>query len=141
MYIKPPRGIRIACTQTLEFADFNALADCTVMLVKRHIPCPQSRLYRLENVYRLLIRSHTGRDWSFCNEFCVRQDRSAATAAHTEEYGELLVSDHAVRRIGKAFMKDFSREQPVLPFDRKTDNCPPPERSRPPLRQEGRFRH
>ena len=108
MYGKVIRKMDVKYTQILEFSDFDSLADCAAMLVKRRIPCPQSRLYRIHGGYRLLIHSGARSDWRFCHEFCNRQSRSALEAAYTEEHGVLLLANHAVRRIGKAFMKGSS---------------------------------
>ncbi len=98
---EPPRP------RMVEFADFDSLAACAVMLLSRHQPCRGSRLYRVENRYRLLFDAAQRIDPLSCGEFCLRQSESLSEIAYTEEHGRLLIGRDAVRQVGSAFMKDF----------------------------------
>ena len=87
------RGEYITC----EFEDAQTLCDCARRISFTGYPC-DSRLYRLENKYRLLLRPHSGagRIRLCLPEFCKVVGENSLLTEHTDEHWECLTEENAV---------------------------------------------
>ncbi len=94
---------QVKMVKTLDFTDFDDLIDCAVMLCHRQKRRLTSRLYQMPEGYRLVLLVGSCTDLIGCGEFGKLQSGNAVTAAYTEEYGKLLIAEHAVKKLGSSF--------------------------------------
>lgn len=89
----------------LDFADFTALTDGVTRLYLNKKSRGNSSLYRISQIYRLIISCENSNDLFFMNEYCLSIENSVLKSAYTEEHGELLIKGNAVELIGSTFSK------------------------------------
>ncbi|MBQ7726300.1 MAG: adaptor protein MecA [Clostridia bacterium] len=106
-----PRRDRVKVMKVLDFADFDALAGCAAMLYRRYKGAIRGRLYRIPEGYRLLVTVNPRTDLTACREFGRLQSASCLSESYAEEYGELLISERAVQKIGRAFVSSVRRQE------------------------------
>ena len=110
MKICRPRRDRVKVMKVLDFSDFDALAGCAAMLYRGYGGRLKGRLYRMPEGYRLFLKADPRTDLTACREFgCVRS-ASCLSESYAEEYGELLIRERAIQKIGHAFVKSVVRQ-------------------------------
>lgn len=91
---------------TLEFSDSEGLIKSAAYLRNKRLF--KSRLYRINNSYRLLIESIKETDDFFTvKEFCNEFYSGDLHFEYTEEYGLPIITERAVSKLARVFFKDF----------------------------------
>lgn len=95
-------------TYTIHFADSDSLLDGVRELYLNAPPLPDSRLYRIQNTYQLIIRTtkNIAKHLIHINEYCNKISSGQETASYCAEYGQLICSADTVKKIGCAVVNN-----------------------------------
>lgn len=98
-----PKKNQTTYTYTLCFEDENALIDGIGQLHSAISKISESRLYSLNNIYCLTLKSEKdlNRYMIHMNEYCTKITAGQTQAAYCAEYGKLLCPDNVVKTIDR----------------------------------------
>ena len=91
---------------TAEFTDSESLIKAAFYLKSNRKYLKRSRLYSINNAYRLLLESEKEKDYFLSlHEFCERLYTEKIQFEYTKEYGTPIIKEKAVSKIAEHFIR------------------------------------